>query len=131
MVKVFMVLVVILFNAGVVRFTPVYSLFTSESAAAHLFDIENPNETYTLVVNSDSNAYGIYPEHKSEMGIDKDHAAYISSSPVDLDQYVNKKVKITGDFTLKRYLLKTPHNTKVSYTTKVESVNITSIHLVR
>src|SRR6266568_5420849 len=60
----------------------------------HVFNIENKNNTYTITYDKKSGAYLITLPNTNQNNYNP--VAWISSSPKNLDQFVNKKVKVTG-----------------------------------
>lgn len=89
-----------------------------------LFNIDDTQARYIITVNSDSGAYDIIPLHPGI--IDKEHPAYISSSPVPLEQFVNKIVKIKGEFVWTSSVLRQSKSSQ-SWDGKAAAVALTNI----
>lgn len=65
----------------------VIAFFLSEEKPHQYFDPKNPDNTYTLI--SDNNYFWIKIN---------DTSVIVSSAPVDLHQFLDKKIKLNGNF---------------------------------
>jgi hypothetical protein len=108
--------------------TAVIAFSTSGNDIPVMFNIKDTNATYTIDYFKDSGgAYHIRP-----FGDDLyEQDSYISYSPVPLDQFLGKKVKITGQFVLTTKTLEHAGYPTIEWNPPVGAVRITSIHLMQ
>lgn len=68
----------------------------NDKFAPIVFPLNSEDANYTIV--KFENSYSLNYKKKNPQSIHDDLALLIGSTPVDLDQFVGKKIKVTGSF---------------------------------
>ncbi len=106
-----------------------YVSIREEIIPPHLFNIEDPNITYIIMIDKETGIYSIYPSVPSFA--DKEHPAYISAAPTPLDLFVNRLVKIEGKFVWTKQVLRNSSHPQEEWLGKTAAVAIEKISLAQ
>lgn len=95
-IKVLIAFLVVIF-VGVLSWRYIYIVKpANDKFAPIVFPLNSEDANYTIV--KFENSYSLNYKKKNPQSINDDLALLIGSTPVDLDQFVDKKIKVTGSF---------------------------------
>lgn len=118
----------VIFLSLIALFTPIIIIFfLTKEKPYNYFDPKNPNNIYTITADD----YYFYVGFDSnEIDNQKSIKSIISSAPVDLHQFLDKKVKLKGKFinTTVSQIIR-PKNDYRPSNNKLQALEITDISL--
>lgn len=118
-----------------------YIDYSENKYPPRIIDLKNKDAVYVLTSDgpdgltsyrANNGYYYLYPIEGESGGrtATKEHPAYIASSSISLERYLNKKVKITGEVVWTKFLLTRP-GFKQNSIGKGAAVEIDSIQIVK